>query len=337
MTVALQLTTTREEGLLREFRAAISATSAQDLKAWGGRTVSILGEVTIRRGKNFGTLVAWIWNFLTKETEGLLKAIRQGDTLLHLKARATAAHNQAQAIGRDFAALYDTLSSNLQNRPKETAPKLVAGVLGFLVGSGGVQGDGGVPDLDFLGGIGAHRSILTHSVVAGVIVETLVLGVLDLSRTIYKNLPENHDPLWEDLNNASGEVFAALSTGLSAGIAYHLGVDATIDGDGTYKDLPVSLPEGGHQAILGANAVVEGVDAAKRATEKTADEIEGKVFGTFREAAQFAKRDRGWVIVRAGDGQGFRVLRKVPREVKPPLTARSRPTRNGGARPQRGR
>lgn len=337
MTVALQLTTTREQRLLQEFRVAIGATSSQDLKSWGGRTVSILGEVTIRRGKNFGTLVAWIWDFLTKETEGLLKAIRQGETVPHLKARGTAAHDQAHALGRDFTAIYDTLTSNLQNRPKETAPKLVAGVLGFLVGSGGVQGDGGVPDLDFLGGIGAHRSILTHSVIAGVIVETLVLGVLDLSRTVYKNLPENHDPLWEDLNNSSGEVFAALSTGLSVGIAYHLGVDATIDGDGTYKDLPVALPEVGHQGILGANAVVEGVDAAKRATEKTANEIEGKVFGTFREAAEFAKRDRGWVIVRAGDGQGFRVVRKVPREGKPPLTARSRPTRNGGARPQRGR
>ncbi|HEX9398216.1 MAG TPA: hypothetical protein VF943_15910 [Burkholderiales bacterium] len=331
MTVALQLATTREERLLREFGTAISATSAQDMTAWGGRSVSILGEVTIRRGKNFGTLVAWIWNFLSKETEGLLKAIRQGDTLPHLNARATAAHDQALAIGRDFAALYDTLSSNLQNRPKETAPKLVAGVLGFLVGSGGVQGDGGVPDLDFLGGIGAHRSILTHSVVAGVIVETLVLGVLDLSRTVYKNLPENHDPLWEDLNNASGEVFAALSTGLSAGIAYHLGVDATIDGEGTYKDLPVSLPQVGHQAILGANAVIEGVDAAKRATETTANEIDGKVFGTFRDAAEFAKRDRGWVILRAGDGQGFRVLRKVPREGRPPQTAHPGPTRNRGA------
>ena len=93
MTVALQLTTTREERLFREFRAAIGATSAEDLKAWGGRTASILSEVTIRRGKNFGTLVAWIWDFLTKETEGLLKAIRQGDTLPHLKARATAAHD----------------------------------------------------------------------------------------------------------------------------------------------------------------------------------------------------------------------------------------------------
>lgn len=281
MTVALQLSTTREGRLLGEFQTAIGVTSAADLKSWGGRTVSMLGEVTIRRGKNFGSMVGWIWDFLTKETEGILNAIRQGKALPHLKDRATAAHDQALVLGRDFAALYDTLSSNLQNRPKETAPKLVAGVLGFLVGSGGVQGDGGIPDLDFLGGIGAHRSILSHSVVAGVIVETLVLGILDLSRTVYKNLPEDHDPLWEDLNNVSGDIFAALSTGLSAGIAYHLGVDATIDGDGTYKDLPVSLPQIGHQAILAGNAAVEGIDAAKRAAEKTANEIEGRCLKPF--------------------------------------------------------
>lgn len=323
MTVALQLTATREQRLLQEFRAAISATSSQDLNAWGGRTVSILGEVTIRRGKNFGALLTRVWEFLTKETEGLLKAIRQGDTLPHLKARRAAANDQAHALGSDFKAIFDTLSSNLQNRPKETASKLVAGVFGFLVGSGGVQGDGGIPDLDLLGGIGAHRSIFTHSVIAGIVVETLILGIIDLSRTIHRNLPENHDPLWDELSSAGGEIFAVLSTGLSAGIAYHLGVDTTIDGGGTYKDLPFSLPDVGHQTILGANAAMEAIDVGKRATTKPSDEIEGKVFETFRDAAEFAKRERGWVIVRATDAQGFRVLRKVPRGGTPPLATGS--------------
>lgn len=327
MTLALELSKSSQSTLLQEFQAAIGATSSQDLTAWGGRTVRILGEVTIRRGKNFREVVVWIWDSLTKETQGLLGAIRQGNAVPHLGTRATAARAQAQKLGGDFTALFDALSSNLQNHPKETAPKLVAGVLGFLIGSGGVQGDGGVPDLDLLGGIGAHRSILTHSVISGIVVETLVLGILDLSRTVYRNLPENHDPLWEALNNASGEIFAALSTGLSAGIAYHLGVDATIDGDGTYKGLLIPLPEGGHDALAAANAAGEAIDAGERATRKTADEIEGKVFGTFREAAEFAKRERGWVIVRATDARGFRVLRKVPREGKPAFTTHSGPQR----------
>src|SRR6187402_916174 len=95
MTVALQLSTTRKGRLLREFQTAISATSAKDLNSWGGRTVNVLGEVTIRRGKNFGSLVGRVWNFLSKETEGLLDSIRQGKTLPHLKDRATVARDKA--------------------------------------------------------------------------------------------------------------------------------------------------------------------------------------------------------------------------------------------------
>jgi hypothetical protein len=337
MAVALQLTATREAKLCREAGAAIAATSSDELKAWAGRTIRVLGEVTTRRGKNFGTLLSSIWGFLGDEGKGLLAAIRNRKTLPHLQGRASAAVARAQTFHRDLAALYDVLNSNLKNRPKETAPKLIAGVLGFFVGSGGVDGDGGVPDLDLLAGIGVHRSIFTHSIVSGIVVETLILSVLDLSKTVYRNLPEQHDPLWEDLNLASDEVLGSLTKGFSFGIAYHLGVDATVDGDGTYKDLVASIPEGGHQSMLIANAIAEGFDAGKRDSEPTINEIEGRLFKNFQEAASYAKRDTSWTIVRATDAQGFRLVRKVPKQTKPPLTARSRPTRNGGARPQRGR
>jgi hypothetical protein len=82
---------------------------------------------------------------------------------------------------------------------------------------------------------------------------------------------------------------------------------------------------------LTGNAAIEAVDAGTRTTEKSATEIEGKVFKTFRDAAEFAKREQGWVIVRAGDSQGFRVLRKVA------SMTRSSPRRNTGARPKRKR
>jgi len=337
MGLSLELTAKREAGLLHEFRAAIDATSRHDLQAWGGRAVDVLCEVTIRRGKNFASLASRIGGFVSDEALGLLAALRRNEALTHLRVRGAAGAAGAQALGRDFTTLYETFNSNLRNRPGEAAPKVVAGVLGFLVGSGGVAGDGGIPDLDFLGGVGAHRSIFTHSIVSGIVVETLVLSFLDLSKTIYRNLPEEHDRFWEDLNAASDDVFAALTTGISLGIAHHLAVDATIDGDGTYKDLPVSISAEGHQAILVANALAEGGDAAIRASQEKVNEIEGKVFKSFREAADFAKRDRGWVIVRATDAQGFRVLRKVSRDAKPHLTTRSTAKRNSDARRHRGR
>lgn len=51
---------------------------------------------------------------------------------------------------------------------------MLAAFLGFYAGSGGVDGDGGIPDLDLLAGIDAHRSILTHSILAGVVAEGLL-------------------------------------------------------------------------------------------------------------------------------------------------------------------
>jgi len=313
MSPSLQLTTKRQATLLHEFHAAFEATSRRDLQEWGARTVDVLGSVAVRRGKNFALLASRIGGFVSDEALGLLAALERNDGLSHLRARGYAAAEGTQVLGQDFVLLSQTFSSSLYNRPGEAAPKVVAGILGFLVGSGGVDGDGGIPDLDFLGGIGAHRSIFTHSVVSGIVVETLVLSFLDLSKTVYRNLPEEHDRFWEDLNAASDDVFEALTIGISLGIAHHLAVDATIDGDGTYKDLPISIPAEGHQAILVANAVVEGGDAAKRALEAKVAEIEARVFGTFREAAEFAKRERGSVIVRATETQGFRVLRKVIR------------------------
>jgi hypothetical protein len=52
-------------------------------------------------------------------------------------------------------------------------------------------------------------------------------------------------------------------TGMSLGLAYHLGVDGTIQGDGTYKDLPLSIPKFGHQLIAGLNSITEFIDTTK--------------------------------------------------------------------------
>ena len=47
---------------------------------------------------------------------------------------------------------------------------------------------------------------------------------------------------------------------MSAGLIYHLGFDATIDRDGTYKNLPFSMPQYGHQVLIALNSLTELVD-----------------------------------------------------------------------------
>lgn len=123
--------------------------------------------------------------------------------------------------------------------------------------------NGGIPDLDLLAGIGAHRSPLTHSIVAGIVAEGLFLALADLSAEVDGRLPIEHDPLWDELARIGRPLTRSLAIGTSAGLAYHLLVDALVQ-PAAYHDLPVSMPLEAHQSILAVNGVAEGIDTAAR-------------------------------------------------------------------------
>jgi len=53
-----------------------------------------------------------------------------------------------------------------------------------------------------------------------------------------------------------------LAAGASAGIAYHLLVDAYIQ-PAPYHSLPLSMPIEGHQVAMAANGAAERLDAAR--------------------------------------------------------------------------
>ncbi len=65
-------------------------------------------------------------------------------------------------------------------------------VMGFNVGGGGIDGDGGIPDLDLLISIGHHRSILTHSVLPMIILEGVFFSLIGLVNLVHNNLPSKH-------------------------------------------------------------------------------------------------------------------------------------------------
>jgi hypothetical protein len=115
--------------------------------------------------------------------------------------------------------------------------------------------------------------------------------------------------LWDKLAVESEAVIPSLIQGLSAGIAYHLGVDSTIDGGGTYHDLPFSTTQDVHQSITAANAVAEGVYAATRNNVTNLD-TDAEVFATFAAAQVKAKAYPGSKITRVSNGSGFTVTQK---------------------------
>ena len=96
----------------------------------------------------------------------------------------------------------------------------------------------------------------------------------------------------------------SMRAGVGLGIAYHLGVDATLDGEGTYRGLP-PMPQEGHQAIAGVNAIGEA--SALRSLDPNGEHaLEPKYYDTLESARAYAKahpfsilkRDgaRNWVV-----------------------------------------
>jgi hypothetical protein len=179
----------------------------------------------------------------------------------HLGRRVGTAFGITSNAISNGAKSLSSLASELIASPAEAAPKLLVLVLSSVAASGGVDGNGGVPDMDIpLMGIGAHRSPLTHSILIGSLLETAVMLLTRIVLCTHKNLPTEHDPLWEGIARQSVNILSAAGKGASAGIAYHLMVDAVVQ-PGTYHGVPFDMPIEAHQAIFAANSAAEATAA----------------------------------------------------------------------------
>jgi hypothetical protein len=114
-----------------------------------------------------------------------------------------------------------------------------------------------------LAGIGAHRSALTHTLIAGIVAEGLLLALADLAAEVHDRLPNNHDPIWDDLARIGRPLAENLAIGTSAGLAYHLLVDALVQ-PAALHGLPMSMSLEGHQGVIAASGLAEGSDAVAR-------------------------------------------------------------------------
>jgi hypothetical protein len=259
---AIPLADSRVRRLYDELAFAVSRTDGATLRQWGGRSAGRLLNLTARRIGGLASMAASIGKGAWSELSNLMKAAGHGAALEHVGDRTAAAIDGSIALGKDGARILSAISHGMISKPKETAPTVLGAFLGFYAGSGGVDGNGGIPDLDLLAGIDAHRSILTHSILAGIIAEGALLAIADLAAQVHERLPIDHDLLWDELAKSAAPLTTSLATGTSAGIAYHLLVDAFIQ-PAPYHDLPFSMPIEGHQAAMAASGMAEGVDASR--------------------------------------------------------------------------
>jgi hypothetical protein len=250
--------------LSNELRIAYRQLSSSDAEEWLTRAVKRFGLVTARRIGNLGSLLRTLSVFTAREIGALIKALREGRAAPHITRRTEVGSKKASQLTQNVLAKANLLMNELRSNPAEVGPDLLVASLAFFVAGGGFDGDGGIPDQDIaLLGIDAHRSIFTHSIIAGAVVETALYALVDFVSISYRYLPENHDRRWTIIHERVEKAAAAGSQGTSLGLAYHLGVDGLIQ-PGAYHDLPFELSMQGHQVILTANAAGEGLDVVNK-------------------------------------------------------------------------
>ena len=251
--------------LFDELKLALSRTTSEDMKSWGAASAARLPAIGKRRIKNFGEMVTTIAKAAGREFQSALNAARSGRFGSHLGQRTAAGIDGTIDFGKQVWHVLGAVGSAVKDDPKKNAPGVLALALGFIAGSGGADGNGGIPDTDIvMFGIGDHRSLFTHSIIAGIVVEGAIMALADLAGIVCDKLPVGQrSAFWDQLSGAKDQIAGQLSAGASAGIAYHLAVDATLQ-PAAYKDLPISMPMEAHQMLFALNATVEGLDAAKR-------------------------------------------------------------------------
>lgn len=267
--LALFTPSSRFERMAKELDYAIRHTSKEDMATLIGHLARDGGSALVRRVSGLWELAKQLLSGSANELEGMLKAYSADNLLNHIARRlGYASAITTDAISRG-ATSFSSLVRDLIANPTQAGPKLLVLVLSSVVVSGGVDGNGGVPDLDIpLMGIGEHRSPFTHSIIIGSLLEA---GLLMLTRIVlgtHKNLPVEHDPLWDSMAQKSAELLTAAGQGASIGIAYHLMVDAVVQ-PGAYHGLPFDMPMEAHQVILAANSVSEATAAKAYPDEET--------------------------------------------------------------------
>jgi hypothetical protein len=257
----------RARRIYAELGFALSRIERDALAGWGTRSATRLLSLTSRRIDGLAAIVARVGRASLHEWRGARAASHQRRLSEHIGDRAAVAIDGTISIGRNGLGVVTQVAGALLRDPKATAPALFGALLGFGAGSGGLDGNGGIPDLDLLVDIGVHRSPVTHTLVIGVLTEGLALALADLAAQVHDNLPVSHDPMWDSLARIGGPLTHNLAVGASAGLAYHLMVDALIQ-PGALHGLPIELPMEAHQSILAASGLAEGADAANKCARR---------------------------------------------------------------------
>jgi hypothetical protein len=219
----------RQLELYTELRDALGRISARDLELWGRRAADRLPAIGARRVRNLGSTVAEALQ-PDRTVPSLGSPISRHSVLInHLATRSADAIDLSLGIYNGAARMFEEARERLMQDPRRMVPVMFALALGCRIGPGGLHCEGTKGELEGAQLDEWQRSPPTSSFVSGTVNEAAILAVADLADLIRENRPRAHDSFWDRLAAAKGELAARLAAGTSAGISYHLTVDATLE------------------------------------------------------------------------------------------------------------
>jgi hypothetical protein len=240
---------------------ALAAADGADLAHWGLDTGKLFVNCGWNRLARSGSTIAGGVEAAVQLARDGYGAWGENRSMAFVSERITAAYTTGYSAYATTRQSIEGLGRQLGDNPAEVAPRMLTTVLVSVAVSGGPDANGGAPDLDLMFGIGAHRSIFSHSIIMGAVLEAGIFSLIRLIQIIHAKLPQQHDPFWDQALAQAEAILDAARTGVSLGMAYHLLGDGLFQ-PAPYKDLPFPMPMEGHQALFTANGVAELANAA---------------------------------------------------------------------------
>ncbi len=147
-----------------------------------------------------------------------------------------------------------------QDKEDEIVSLFLSGLI-FVFVSGGKDLEGGLPDKDMVFGMGAHRHILSHTILLGLGLEFTLRLWLTFSSKAYQRLPQDHHPVWDRLRRILAKSESWLVAAGWLGIGAHLTKDGSLLAGSTKPlvGLPFRASMDLHQLIMHSNALAAGL------------------------------------------------------------------------------
>lgn len=241
--------------LFEELKFALSGLTQDELKDIFTDSVKLAARSTYEsKKKSIKATGAWLAKTYDRyNKDGVLNSINTD---------AIKTKDYLLALPQKSQQMYQTFVQLKKQDQTEVIAIIVFTLSIFFVAGGGLDMEGGIPDTDIaLGGIGMHRNILSHTILAGLTVEFAARFMIKILDRLHNRLPENHHIVWDRVNafiEKNKELgIAAMWFGIGAHLLKDSGI--IVGNVKPYVGIPGSMPIEAHQGLFAANGVVSSM------------------------------------------------------------------------------